>query len=415
MHYIVADLGYGDAGKGSVVDWLCSSRAEPATVVRFNGGAQAGHNVVLADGRHHCFSQFGSGTLQGARTHLSRYMMVEPLALAAEAAHLIELGVADPLSLLTVDRHALLTTPYHQAANQARELARGDGRHGSCGKGIGETAQYAIRGGAPRVSDCSMENSRRLTAKLDLLIRTLENELGPLANVPSVADTCAAYQAFAECVRITGWNFLPRLINANEHSVVFEGAQGVLLDELHGFHPYTTWSKTTFSNAIQLLREAGSPPVTRLGVTRTYMTRHGVGPFVTEDRTLEIPEPHNPPNLWQGKIRLGHLDAVALRYAIRACGGVDQIALTHADTAANQGLMICTAYDMDDAFVTSLGPTGSYRDRTECVMRAVPGGWVMPYEGKWGTMLSEILGKPVGVVSYGPAAGDKRTESGWQA
>jgi adenylosuccinate synthase len=146
-HVVVVDLGYGDAGKGTVVDWLCSrADAGPVhAVVRFNGGAQAAHNVVTSDGRHHTFAQFGSGSfIPGVRTHLSRFVLVDPLALAGEAAHLASLGVRDALDRVTVDRDALLATPYHRAANRARELARGDRRHGSCGMGIGETASYAL-------------------------------------------------------------------------------------------------------------------------------------------------------------------------------------------------------------------------------------------------------------------------------
>ena len=107
-HVIVVDLGYGDAGKGSVVDWLCArpgrgsvSATRPRTVVRFNGGAQAAHNVITSDGRHHAFAQFGSGTFTpGVRTHLSRFVLVDPLALAAEAAHLASVGVGDALDRL---------------------------------------------------------------------------------------------------------------------------------------------------------------------------------------------------------------------------------------------------------------------------------------------------------------------------
>ncbi|MGH3242709.1 MAG: adenylosuccinate synthetase, partial [Spirillospora sp.] len=100
-HVIVVDLGYGDAGKGTVVDHLCSANPV-AAVVRFNGGAQAAHNVVLDNGRHHTFAQFGSGTFTpGVRTHLSRFMLVDPLALAAEADHLRALGVTDALDRFT--------------------------------------------------------------------------------------------------------------------------------------------------------------------------------------------------------------------------------------------------------------------------------------------------------------------------
>src|SRR5512138_457863 len=135
----VADLGYGDAGKGSIVDYL--TRVTNAhTVVRYNGGAQAAHNVITPDGRHHTFSQFGSGTfVPGTRTHLSRFMMVHPLAMLAEERHLRSLGVRDAFPRLSIDREALVTTPFQQSANRLKEMARGDGRHGSCGMGVGET------------------------------------------------------------------------------------------------------------------------------------------------------------------------------------------------------------------------------------------------------------------------------------
>jgi len=291
-HVIVVDLGYGDAGKGTVVDWLCSRQvSRPVrTVVRFNGGAQAAHNVITRDGRHHAFAQFGAGTFTpGVRTHLSRFVLVDPFALAAEAAHLASLGVPHALDLLTVDRDALLATPYHQAANRAREVARGESRHGSCGMGIGETASYALAHpyDAPRVGDCA--TPRALARKLTALRDRLTTEIGPLT-APPAADVAHAYRAFAMRVNIVDGSYLARLLRTAP--VVFEGAQGVLLDEWRGFHPYTTWSTTTFANAGELLAEAGQQAF-RLGVIRTFMTRHGPGPFVTEDRALDLPEPHN--------------------------------------------------------------------------------------------------------------------------
>src|SRR5215210_8082512 len=121
---VLVGLGYGDEGKGAWTDFL--ARTEPVhTVVRFNGGAQAGHNVVAPDGRHHTFAQFGSGTLvRGVNTHLSRFMLVNPLGLLREDAELRALGVTDALARLSIDREALVTTPFQVAANRLRELAR---------------------------------------------------------------------------------------------------------------------------------------------------------------------------------------------------------------------------------------------------------------------------------------------------
>jgi adenylosuccinate synthase len=415
-HIIVTDLGYGDAGKGTIVDWLCSrpARRPVRSVIRFNGGAQAAHHVVTTDGRQHSFAQFGAGTFTpGVRTHLSRFFLVDPLALAAEAAHLASIGVPDPLSLVTVDGDALLTTPYHQAANRSRELARGTGRHGSCGMGIGETASYALAhpDNAPRAADCAAP--RTLARKIARLQDALSSELGPLA-VPPPADVCDAYRAFAAKVQLTDAAFLARLLRTGP--AVFEGAQGVLLDEWSGFHPYTTWSTTTFANADTLLGEAGQTG-SRLGVIRCYMTRHGPGPFVTEDPTLELADAHNQNNPWQGPFRVGHFDAVSLRYAIEATGGVHAIALTHLDVAARRpDLKICRAYQMEDRVLTRLMPGPphdlEYQERlTAMLLRARP---VYDDPGHdWPAVIEHETGAPVTLRSYGPTALDKKKSRAW--
>src|SRR6266511_4167773 len=365
MHVIVVDLGYGDAGKGTVVDWLCATRAVH-TVVRFNGGAQAGHNVVRPDGRQHTFAQFGSGTFHaGVRTHLSRHVVVDPLALVVEADHLAAVGVPDALARLTVDRDALLATPYHRAANRARETARGVDRHGSCGLGVGETMAYALAhpADAPRVGDCAAP--RLLCHRLALLRSAVR--AGP---------------------------------------VVFEGAQGVLLDEWHGFHPYTTWSTTTFTNAEELLAEAGASGY-RLGVLRTFTTRHGPGPLVTEDPTLLLTHRYNPTNPWQGGFRVGHFDAVAHRYALAVAGGVDGLALTHLDTAARRpGLRLCDRYDREGGL--SPGPAGDL-DRQERLTRRLLAARPV-YAGSatdWVAAVEQYLSAPVVLTSWGPTASDK--------
>ncbi|TDC89466.1 adenylosuccinate synthetase [Actinomadura sp. 7K507] len=412
-HVIVVDLGFGDAGKGTVVDHLCSAASGTTSpvvaVVRFNGGAQAAHNVVTADGRHHTFAQFGSGTFTpGVRTHLSRFMLVDPLALASEADHLRALGVRDALDRLTADRDALLTTPYHRAANRARESARGADRHGSCGMGIGETASYALaHGGAPRVGDCL--SPARLRRRLAALHDWYRDTFPSGGDVPDV-DACAgAFTAFAERVATVGGDHLHGLLRTGD--VVFEGAQGVLLDEWHGFHPYTTWSTTTFANAETLLAEAGEPAA-RLGVLRAYATRHGPGPFVTEDPVLtaDLPEPHNGAGRWQGAFRAGHLDAVALRYALDVAGGADGLAVTHLDVAgARPDLRACLAYEMDGERAGRLetGPPDLDRQAalTRRLLRARP---VYAPLGRAAETIEDVLRTPVVLRSHGPSAADKR-------
>ena len=419
MHVIVADLGYGDAGKGGVVDWLC--RSQPVhTVVRFNGGAQAAHNVVAPDDRHHTFAQFGSGTLAGAATYLSRFTLIDPLAMTAEAEHLAELGIADPFALVTADSGAPLTTPYHQAANQVREIARGAARHGSCGMGIGETAHYALRypEDAPRAGDC-LGSGPALERKLTLLRDRLLDEHGVLLAgsgtarpvLPPPGVVADAYRAWAEQVTVSGDGYLAGLLG-RPGTVVFEGAQGVLLDEWHGFHPFTTWSTTTFANAETLLAEAGAARgALRLGVTRAYQTRHGPGPFVSEDRGLHLPEPHNLAGRWQGGMRAGHLDAVTLRYAVEVCGGVDGIALTHLDTArAHDGaLRLCQAYRTEQGTTDRLapGPAGDldHARRLPALLRSAAPvyGPAVPWQN-WPETVASVAGAPVLVRSSGPAA-----------
>ena len=455
-HVIVVDLGYGDAGKGTVVDWLCAQSVPgtpgtPATlgtqsrqvrtVVRFNGGAQAAHHVLAPNGANacgvdrgtpHAFAQFGSGTFTpGTRTFLSRFMLVDPLALVAEAEHLKDLGVPDPFGLVAIDRDALLTTPYHRAANRAREEERGDARHGSCGIGIGETAGYALAHpeDAPRVGDIASPGI--LLRKLSKLRDRVAIGHAP---VPPPDDVAAVYHAVAERVTLTGNGYLRRLLR--QGPVVFEGAQGVLLDEWRGFHPYTTWSTTTFENAETLLRESGNEAaVTRLGVTRTYQTRHGPGPFPTEDPTLTIPEAHNANGRWQGPFRTGHLDAVALGYAAEVTGGVDAVALTHLDTAARHPqLSICRAYELGGTVVGRIVP-GPPRDLayqeslTAALLKARPiydqpehvtGTTTGTSTGTdtgdyWADAVAGILGAPVVIRSHGPAITDKATDRRWRS
>ena len=408
-HVIVAGLGYGDEGKGSVVDFLCSPRS-PApghAVVRYNGGGQAGHNVVTEDGRHHTFAQFGAGTFHGAITFLSRYVLADPLTMLAEAAHLQETGCADPVRLLAVDAEALLITPYHVLAGRARELRRSfRQRHGSCGMGIGETRGYALAapGAAPRWGD--LQRPDVLTAKLAVLRDTLGPVIGPgfLPAADDLARRLSGREVRILARRTTvSSSYLAALLSAAP--VIFEGAQGVLLDEKHGFAPYVTWTRTTFENAEELLREQGHTAA-RLGVTRMYCTRHGPGPFPSEDTRIRFPEPHNETGPWQGAFRQGHLDLAALRYALAVAGGADALAVTHADADATS-LQACYGYRSAGDIITDLtcwrSRCNDMTDLTCALAAASPVYGIQPGTDE----ISEFLETPVAVVSRGPSADAK--------
>ena len=190
-----------------------------------------------------------------------------------EEAHLQELGVTNAFSRTTIDENALVITPFHRAVNRLRELARGNARHGSCGMGIGETMVDTLTYGDRVLRVGDLRNLDRLYEKLTFLrsvnqekIRELESQFAirnsqfaqelEIFHAPNWADwLMEAYQDFAERAQIVEVDHLKSILQ-RKGSVVFEGAQGVLLDEWLGFHPHTTWSTITLANADALLREA---------------------------------------------------------------------------------------------------------------------------------------------------------------
>ena len=416
---MVIGLGFGDEGKGAIVDYLTRPEAPEryTCVVRSNGGSQTAHNVVTADGLHHTFAHFGSGTLNGAATYLSRFFLVEPFSMGLEAEHLAHIGVADPFGRLAVDRRALLTTPYHAAVNRRRENERGAARHGSCARGIGETMVYAIANpdDAPRVGDT--QDIVDLRVKLERLRDHYEALYPGLKVHPGLDEMLAGYADFARAASIVDEDYLPALL-AHER-VVFEGAQGTLLDQWRAFHPYATYSTTTFENAQTLLAEGGQQgDAWRLGVLRAYQTRHGAGPFPTEDAQLtrELPDAHNGTGSYTGIFRIGHLDLVLARYALEVVGGADAIALTHLDRAeAQSDLQVADAYDDGGTIVRriALGPEhdldyqrslASWLSTVRPVLSAHPSSFVEAVETGTGTA--------VAIVGYGPTSADKQFTNG---
>jgi adenylosuccinate synthase len=446
---MVADLGYGDAGKGSIVDYLTRTMGAH-TVVRYNGGAQAAHNVITPDGRHHTFAQFGSGTfVPGTQTHLSRFMMVHPLAMLAEERHLHSLGISDAFKRVSIDREALVTTPFQQSANRLREMARGNGRHGSCGMGVGETVSDWLSYGSqvPLIGD--LRDRAILLKKLNFLrdakIAQLEDQLKNLSNhefarddlnvlydAKMVETTADIYNYFSRLVSIVEPDFLGEILN-RPGTTIFEGAQGVLLDEWYGFYPYNTWSTLTFRNADTLLLEndfAGE--IFKLGLVRAYATRHGAGPFVTEDEglTAQIPDYHNQNNDWQREFRVGYLDFVALRYALAVTGKVDGLAITNLDRLdaiselrtcdfykySGQAVNVAEYFELQGSAISKIkvpaDPTDLTRQEelTKLLfdMQPIYAGCIKDKRA-YVELISQTLNVPVAVTSFGPTALEKES------
>ncbi len=357
-------LGFGDCGKGVFTDALCREW-DAHTVVRFNGGSQAGHNVVLPDGRHHTFSQFGSGTLiPGVATVLAHPVVVHPGALLIEEAHLQSIGVEDAFRRLLIDGRCRVNTPFHQAAGRLRELSRGARAHGSCGVGFGETVSHGLQFPAHILRYADLARPALAMQKLAQIRRDL------LEDWDAGGGTIDTPQAHAEWLLLfdddlperwlSGIAKLLRQVPAATEdqicerlqipgTVLFEGAQGVLLDERKGFHPHTTWSSIHPQAVNTVANGYGfSGKVEHLGILRAYLTRHGAGPFPTADPALDIlAEPHNSNHGWQGMFRRGHPDSVLLRYALEITGPLDGLLVSHLDVfEKTQKLRWCEAYAM---------------------------------------------------------------------
>jgi adenylosuccinate synthase len=387
--FVVSDLGWGDSGKGTTVDFLV--RAHGARlVVRWNGGSQAGHRVVTDDGRTHVFAQIGAGSfVDDVRTHLAETVLVDPLALAVEA-RAFGGTVRDRM---TIAESARIITPFHVAANHVRELARGDARHGTCGCGIGETVRDAIEDptGAIRARDLVGDVAvlrRRLGDAQERLAAALDEELRAVGDAPRASHARAMLRVFdargsdALASRITDLGGARVVedgaIDAElaRGDAVLEGAQGVLLDQDVGVTPpHVTWSRTTTHAASEWLDAHGfAGERVRYGVMRTYATRHGAGPMPTEAPALSplLPEPA-PHDGWQGAFRVGWLDLERLRYAIDR-SPIDALVVTHLDRLA-----------------AIPAREGEPRD-TEAFVR-----WI-----------EAQLGRRVAIASHGPTAAAKR-------
>lgn len=321
--YAVIGAGYGDEGKGLLTDFLVrkfGATGKPIVNVRFNGGAQAGHTVVTEKERH-VFGHFGAGTFAGASTFLSSKFIFNPYAFRREYD---VLRTANHRIVVDVHPDCMVTTTYDMVLNGLRELARGDGKHGSCGLGINETVTRHLAGQTLTVSDLFKPN-------LDEIIynmwynwwypRFKEIDLSNADQVKVHALLDAFYSVDAD--NLYGYRLpinVTTLPDTNAEWYIFEGAQGLQLDEYLGEFPHVTRSVTGLPSAILAAHEAGVSSITPMYVTRCYKTRHGAGPLSHEGEKFsesEIVDQTNVTGQWQGNFRYAPLDLAELERFIK--------------------------------------------------------------------------------------------------
>jgi adenylosuccinate synthase len=320
---VVIGANFGDEGKGLITDFLSSRHGSEGLVVRYNGGAQAGHTVTTPGGQRHVFSHFGSGSFAGAATLLSRFFVCNPLLFVKEHG---VLSAKTSLPTVYADARAPVTTPYDMMVNQIAEEARGKARHGSCGVGFGETI------GRNEVVPLTVADLRDV-ARLRETLKKIRAEWMPrrlaalgVRDIPDVwrkrIDAPGIEKKFLEAcaffldeARMTA----PSFLRVCGRKIVFEGAQGLLLDQDRGWFPHVTRSHTGLRNVIALADEAGIGALSVTYATRAYATRHGAGPMPHELFRLPyagVRDETNVPNAWQGTLRFGWLDASLLASSI---------------------------------------------------------------------------------------------------
>ena len=236
----------------------------------------------------------------------------------------------DPAHLLTIHPRCLVTTPWLKILNHLRELSRGNAKHGSCGQGIGEARSYWLKHGEDAVFTSDLRQLPALRNKLEIQRQRVlleSQDLGRTRERRRALRELGLWDRYTEDVAVELSEAIPDGVVIDAaippcRTAIFEGAQGVLLDEYRGFHPYTTWNTVTPYHAWELIRQMDVEAVAVLGVTRSYSTRHGEGPLPTfsADLTTQLADVGNPWNRWQGSMRCGWLDLPLLRYATAACG-----------------------------------------------------------------------------------------------
>lgn len=328
---VVIGANFGDEGKGLITDYF-ASKTDNGLVIRFNSGPQAGHTVQTPNGTRHVFGHFGSGSILGVPTYLSKYFVVNPILFFKELKDLNEKGV---YPTVFVDENCFITLPYDMMINQLVEDLRGDKRHGSCGVGFNESVVRSLEPSVKlEVGDLFnafrgkngslngfLNHVRRTYVPERLKVLGIEYQSLPQSRkelfesdeiVENFQDDLKRFMD--EVYIING-----KLVLKKYKEYIFEGAQGLLLDQNHKWFPHVTRSNTGVKNVVEFSQECGIDKLDVTYVTRSYLTRHGAGPLPEELKNLPYPNVEDKTNInnrFQGSLRFAYMNFNLVRFSI---------------------------------------------------------------------------------------------------
>ncbi len=418
---VVVGSQWGDEGKGKIVDWL-SERAD--VVVRFQGGHNAGHTLVI-DGVSYKLSLLPSGVVRpGKLAVIGNGVVIDPHALVSEIDRLATQGVVVNAENLRIADNATLILSLHRELDALREDAASNSgtKIGTTRRGIGPAYEDKVGRRAIRVMD--LANLESLPAKVDRLLthhNALRRGLGqPEVSVETILDELTSVAERILPFRETVWLLLDKERRRGAR-ILFEGAQGTLLDVDHGTYPFVTSSNTV---AGQAAAGSGLGPGSLsyvLGITKAYTTRVGEGPFPTElfDETGQFlgERGHEFGTVTGRKRRCGWFDAALVRQSV-AVNGITGIALTKLDVLDGlDELKICVGYDLDGTQVDHLPASQGAQARVTPIYESIEGwkgtsvgarSWAdLPAQAiKYVRRIEELIGAPVALLSTSPERDD---------
>jgi len=416
---VVVGAQWGDEGKGKIVDWL-SERAD--IVVRFQGGHNAGHTLVI-DGVSYKLSLLPAGVVRpGKLSVIGNGVVVDPYALIDEIERLGGQGIAVSPANLRIAENAPLILPLHRDLDMFRETAAEGARIGTTGRGIGPAYEDKVGRRAVRLGD--LGDKATLSARIERLL-THHNALRRGFGQPEIAAKTVLDDLTAIAPRILPFaDSVWRLLNEARRDgrrILFEGAQGALLDIDHGTYPYVTSSNTVAGQAATGSGLGPSATGYVLGITKAYTTRVGQGPFPTED--------HGAAGEQLGRVgrefgtvtgrkrRCGWFDAVLVRQTVQT-SGIDGIALTKLDVLDGfEEIRIAVGYRLDGREIDHLPAVENAQARVEPVYETME-GWQGSTKGartwndlpaqavKYVRHVEELIGAPVALLSTSPERDD---------